>query len=95
MATLFTVVLAGMEDNNNVNQASFSDWDDAAHAIEVYGGNYKGEEPSPAEMAATVEALNRIIRTNGVEYDEAVRAWNIAVWGQNFRDNNGSSPFGG
>lgn len=95
MATLFTTVLSGMEDNNYVNKAQFCDWDAADHAISVYGENYKGDPCDDAELEAIIDALNRIIRTNGAEHHEAVSAWNIAVWGIDFAHNGESTPYSG
>ena len=94
MATLFTTVLESIEDNNKINDSQWADWDDAEHAISVYGVNFTGE-CDETERAETVRALNRIIRSNGVDYEPAVADWNRAVWGQDFAANGKSSPFAG
>ena len=92
MATLFTTVLSGMEDNNEINDSSFSDWNDAEHALDVYGENFECDEK---EMEATKKALNKIIESNGEKYDEAVNEWNMEVWGQTFANNSGPVAFAG
>jgi hypothetical protein len=93
MSTLLTTVLSGVFENND-NGGNWSDWDDAAHVLEVYGENYTGET-SKDEMVATVAALDSLIESNGKSWTEAIDDWNMAVWGKKFADNNGSTPYSG
>ena len=94
MATLFTTVLNGMKDNNNINGASFSDWSDAYHALEIYEENFYGDCPEQ-ELGATIKALNAIIKSNGKKYEEAVNEWNLDVWGVLSANDNGPVAFRG
>ena len=94
MTTLFKEILRGIEDNNDINDASYSDWTDAQHAIDTYGENFTGECDAD-EMAHTIKALNIIIESNGDKREQAVEQWNFAVWGQNFANNSGNVAFGG
>ena len=94
MTTLFKVVLAGIEDNNDINDASYNDWTDAQHAIETYEENFSGE-CDEEEMAHTIKALNIIIESNGDKLEQAVEQCNMSIWGQNFADNSGNVAFGG
>ena len=94
MTTLFNHVLNGMIENNRMHGAEFKDFDGAEHAIEIYGDTFTGDV-GDAERGATVVALNKIIISNGAEIEQAIEAWNLAVWGQNFADNSGSTPFSG
>ena len=51
--------------------------------------------PDDDEMQATKDALNKIIDSNGDLIDEAITEWNMAVWGQSFVNQTGSTPFNG
>jgi hypothetical protein len=94
MNTLFKHVLNGMIENNRMHGAEFKDFDDAEHAIEIYANTFVGDVEE-AERQATIVALNKIIKSNGAEIEQAIESWNVDVWGQNFANNFGSTPFGG
>ena len=94
MTTLFNHVLSGMIENNEMHGAEFKDFDDAEHAIEIYGDTFTADVDD-VERGATIVALNKIINSNGAEIEQAIEAWNLAVWGQNFANNSGSTPFNG
>lgn len=67
--------IEGVEDNNRINDASWSDWTDAAHVAEVY----------EVELCAEgVQIINRAIASNGESLKIDLPAAERAVWGQNF-----------
>lgn len=92
--TLFTHVLKGMKENNEINNGQFGDWDDANHAIDTYAAG-EDFDVEPGEMDATIVALNTIIETNGDGLDDAVRMYNEKVWGQQFGDGQVPVAFSG
>lgn len=94
MNTLFRIVLEGMQDNNEINGAQFSDWDMVDDAIDCYKNNFDGDCPEQ-ELQATRDALKKIIDSNGELLDEAIDEWNMSVWGQKFSNNNGAVAFDG
>ena len=83
-----------MIENNEMHDAEFKDFDGAEHAIEIYGDTFVADVED-VERGATVVALNTIINSNGAEIEQAIESWNVHVWGQNFANNSGSTPFGG
>ena len=93
MTTLFKHVLDGIQENNAINGAKYNDFQDAEQAIEVYGGSFKGE-CDQQERSITVQALNMIIESNGEKLHEVVSFLNESVWGRDFANNTGPTPFG-
>ena len=68
--------IIGVEDNNRVNGASWSDWDDSSHICEVYGVELVGD----LEHAI----LNRAIESRGESLKADLPMVERLVWGQNF-----------
>ncbi len=101
MTTLFTHVLDGMESNNDINNAKFSDWKNADEAIDTYSDSHQENDTlSATEFDATVKALNGIISSgsndlNAPENEKFIDDWNIAVWGQAFGNAMGSVAYRG
>lgn len=74
-ATALRAAIEGVEDNNRINDAAWSDFDDAAHVAETYD----------AELCATGSAIiDRAIASNGQSLATDLPAVERAVWGQNF-----------
>lgn len=67
--------IEAVEDNNNINDGSWSDWQDAAHIEETY------EVEMCDEGKAVIE---RAIKSNGKSLVTDLPAVELAVWGQNF-----------
>ena len=67
--------IEGVEDNNRINDASWSDWEDAQHAAETYGVELCEEG---------VQIIERAIASNGESLKIDLPAAELAVWGQNF-----------
>ena len=68
--------IEGVEDNNRINDASWSDWDDASHICETYGIEGLGD----LEHAI----LNRAIESRGESLRVDLPMVERLVWGQNF-----------
>ena len=68
--------IEGVEDNNRINDASWSDWDDASHICETYGIEGMGD----LEHAI----LNRAIASQGESLNADLPMIERIVWGQNF-----------
>lgn len=78
MTNLFSHVLSGMIENNEINDGSFSQWDSANHAIETYADSFDGET-SDYEMAETVIAIQKII--DGADPQSVKSEFNELIWG--------------
>lgn len=92
---LFPMVLDGMKDNNTNNDGNFNDFATAQDAIECYGTPEVLGECGLIEFQATLDALTRIIESNGDDMKGAIETWNLEVWGQSFVDESGPVPFTG
>jgi hypothetical protein len=93
MSTLFSIAVDGVLENN-ANGNKWSDWDDSDHILETYCSDFSGSV-SPKEMEATKTALDRLISSDGKEWDKVVNEWNLKVWGKRFADNSGPTPYTG
>jgi ribosomal protein L16/L10AE len=93
MTTLFKHVLEGIEDNNNINDGSYRDWEDADHAIDTYENSSLEELDTldDEELEATRIALDRIIETNGKERPQAIHAFNEKIFGDHLFDSCGEA----
>lgn len=81
MATLQQLIEA-VEDNNSVNAASWSDWNDAGDIIECYA--IAGIADGNATEQEATALLNRAIETNGESLKQDLPAFELKTWGQNF-----------
>lgn len=71
-----------VEDNNQINDGEWSDWDDADHVAETYSVDYAGDHPGLASETAAV--INRAIRTNGQSLNDDLPAISRSFQGQVF-----------
>ena len=67
--------IEGVEDNNRINDGSWSDWEDARHVAETYGVELCSEG---------AQVIERAIASNGASLAEDLPAVELAVQGQNF-----------
>ena len=67
--------IEAVEENNQINDGMWIEWDDAAHVAETYGIELdeQGEK-----------IINRAIASNGESLTVDLPAVERAVWGQNF-----------
>lgn len=59
--SIFKIAVSRVEDNNEINNAKWSDWDDAYHILETYDLH----QDSSATTAVEITFLNALIRDNG------------------------------
>ncbi|MCO5110020.1 MAG: hypothetical protein M9929_04135 [Burkholderiaceae bacterium] len=79
MAT-FRQIVEGIEDNNRINGASWSNWGDATDAIELYGPL----EDEDVDSGEAIEVIDRAIASNGSSLADDLRRIEVRVKGQNF-----------
>jgi hypothetical protein len=78
--TTFRGLVEGIEDNNEINGAAWSDWTDLSSVEEVYGD--LSDEDISREQAAGV--IDRAISSNGATLADDLRALQIQIFGQEF-----------
>ena len=86
--SLFKYIVDCVTDNNQINNAQWSDWDDAHDAIACYSDNYVGETDDK-ELELTVELIQLLIDSNGSKLKEAYARFNDRIWGFNWVDQEG------
>lgn len=75
-ADLLRKAVEGVEDNNDINDAQWSDWDWSGDIMDVY---CDGETDCDVQLV-----LDRAIESSGESLAEDLKAIQLAVWGQNF-----------
>lgn len=75
-ADLLRKAVEGVENNNDINNAEWSDWDWSGDIMKIY---CDGETDCDVQSV-----LDRAIETNGKSLAEDLKAIQLAVCGQNF-----------
>ena len=75
--TALRSAIEGVEDNNRINGAQWSDWQGADDVGEVYGIDFGTGD--------TRELIQRAIDTNGASLTKDLPVVGRVVWGQNFQ----------
>lgn len=81
MTNLFKHVISAVIENNEANGGSFSDWDDAAHAIETYIDSWNGDL-EVGEMESTEKHIQKVL--DGKSVKDVYPDYTEEVWGARF-----------
>lgn len=79
MKNTFFEIVNAIEENNKINNAQWSDWDDLQHVIETYGDIENDEFKHVAKAF-----LSALIRDNGENLEKYKDMMNLLEFGQCF-----------